>query len=263
VFSYVGGGDHLYIGGVSRRWRGRYIQFCVQATSSDSVADSVGKLVTRHRSVITTASRLQLALRCGLTVAEWTFDRVPQARLIYMHSLEPEKVMTLLRLHGVPWSAMLCCGAARYNKLALLLWLLLHSCPWEAARLLHFASMHSSVAMLEWLLTVTPPWSPDAKKDMLTLAAADNKLAAVQWLRAQSAVWPYAFAFQSSNTQFKCWSLSAVKWALACGSGWLFWKCEHYDANDYESKFKQQATELLEWAHANGCPCTCGLVHQQ
>jgi hypothetical protein len=28
VFGYVGGGDHLYVGGVSRRWRGRYMQFC-------------------------------------------------------------------------------------------------------------------------------------------------------------------------------------------------------------------------------------------
>eukprot|EP00953_Heterococcus_sp_UTEX-ZZ885_P010042 5870-Heterococcus_DN1.PRE.2 len=50
VFSYVGGGDHLYTGGVSRRWRGRYIQYCTQHSS----AESDKKLVTRHRSVLMT-----------------------------------------------------------------------------------------------------------------------------------------------------------------------------------------------------------------
>jgi hypothetical protein len=30
VFRYVGGGDHLYVDGVTRRWRGRYLRYCVQ-----------------------------------------------------------------------------------------------------------------------------------------------------------------------------------------------------------------------------------------
>jgi hypothetical protein len=34
IFTYVGGGDHLYTGGVSRRWRGRYMQHCVQNSTS-------------------------------------------------------------------------------------------------------------------------------------------------------------------------------------------------------------------------------------
>jgi hypothetical protein len=260
VLSYVGGGDHLYVGGVSRRLRGEYMQYCVQEDS----ASIYGKLVTRHRSAVTTQSRLQLALGSGLTVAGWTFSKVPQAWLIYMHSLEPEKVMTLLRVHGAPWSTMLCDGAARYNKLALLQWLFMHSCPWEADRLLRYASRHGSIAMLGWLLTVTPTWSPDAMRYMLGLAACNNTLAAVQWLRGQGAIWPYAFSYQSSNTLCKCWSLSAVKWALSCGSGWLEWKCEDYAADKYAlARHKQQAKELLEWAHANGCPCTCEHAQQQ
>jgi glycerophosphoryl diester phosphodiesterase len=111
-----------------------------------------------------TESRLQLALSSGLSVKDWTFDNVPRAALICLHSLEPDKVMTLLRVHDVPWS----------------------------------------------------------------------------------------------------WSVSAVQWALACGSGWLRWKCEDYTADNYTTvQRKQQATELQEWAHANGCPCTCGPVQQQ
>jgi hypothetical protein len=58
--------------------------------------------------------------------------------------------------------------------------------------------------------------------------------------------------------------VSAVQWALACGSGWADWKCEDYAVDRYQRMhFKQQATELLEWAHANGCPCTCGHLQQQ
>jgi hypothetical protein len=132
VFSYVGGGDHLYTGGVSRRWRGRYIQYCAQTSS----AESDKKLVTRHRSVLLTESRLQLALDSSLTVTDWTFDSWSRAMLICHYSLEPEKVMTLLRVHGVPWSINLCNSAAYHNKLSLLQWLHAHSCPWHEEALL-------------------------------------------------------------------------------------------------------------------------------
>jgi hypothetical protein len=257
VFSLVGGGDHLYAGGVSRRWRGRYMQYCAQNSS----CKLDGKLVTRHRSVVTTESRLQLALSCGLKVASWTFESVPQARLIYLHSLEPEKVMTLLRVLGAPWSTKLCAGAARYDKLALLQWLHSHSCAWDQGLVLHYATLHGSVSMLEWLLTVTPPWSSDLRRNMLNLAASDNRLAVLQWLRVHDTVWPYAFAFAANKRS--CWTLSAVQWALACGSGWLAWQCEDYAPDKYkDAQDKQQATELLEWAHADGCPCTCGHVQQ-
>jgi hypothetical protein len=66
VFSFAGGGDHLYIAGVSRRWRGRYLKHCI--ISGTSNYDK--KFVTRHRSTLLSASRLQLALNSGLTIAE-------------------------------------------------------------------------------------------------------------------------------------------------------------------------------------------------
>jgi hypothetical protein len=255
VFSFVGGGDHLYIGGVSRNWRGRYLRHCVQTSKSELD----GKLVTRHRSVVTTESRLQLALNCGLTLEDWRFDNVFKARLIYIHSLEPEKVVTLLRVHDVPWSTKLCHGAARYNKLVLLQWLHSHSCPWDERNVLQYASRHGSLAMLEWLLITTPSWSADFKKVMLAEAGCRNELAVVKWLRARGADWPRTFTMTR-----KCWNVPAVQWALSFGSGWLTWQCEHCTADNYEdAHFKQQATALLEWAHANGCPCTCGHVQQQ
>jgi hypothetical protein len=118
VFRFVEGGDHLYFGGVSRRWRGRYLRHCVQ----NAAFMNEGKCVTRHRSALMTESRLQLALSNGLTVKDWTFATRTQAKLICYHCLEPERVMALLRVLGVPWSTDLCYHAAGYDKLALLQW---------------------------------------------------------------------------------------------------------------------------------------------
>jgi hypothetical protein len=263
VFSFVGGGDHLYMGGVSKRWRGRYIQYCVQ--NSTAAVDS--KLMTRQRSILMTESRLQLALSSGLTVTGWSFDTQQNALQICHYSLEPEKVVALLRVHGVPWSTMLCIAAAISNKLRLLQWLRTHSCPWEGDAVLHYASLRGSVAMLERLSTVIAPWSSKTKRGMLHGAALFFNIPVAQWLRAHGAVWPDSFSFdtQDINRAVRVnWSVTAVQWASGCGSGWLNWKCEDYAADKHEVvKFKQQAAELLEWAHANGCPCTCGHVQQQ
>jgi hypothetical protein len=263
VFSFVGGGDHLYVGGVCRRWRGLYMQYCAQNSTSE--LDT--KLVTRHRSVLMTESRLQLALSSGLSLEGYTFDSWTRADLICGQSLEPTKVLTLLRLHGVPWSTLLCDGVAYCNKLTLLQWLHSHSCPWDTWELLNAASAGGSIAMLEWLVTVTTPWSADLKLFMLNVAARFSRLAVALWLRADGADWPTAFSVESGHDDAKqkmCWSVSAVQWALSCGSGWLDWKCEDYAADQYGLiNLQQQAAELLTWAHANGCPCTCGHIQQQ
>jgi hypothetical protein len=158
VFTLVGGGDHLYIGGVNRRWRSRYMQHCVQSSASELD----GRLVTRHRSVLMSESRLQWAL--SLSVADWTFDTPRKVSLLCELSTEPEKVMALMRVHGVPWSTALCTGAAAYNKLALLQWLHSHACPWDEQLVLYYASMGGSVAMLEWLQTATTPRSANTKE---------------------------------------------------------------------------------------------------
>jgi hypothetical protein len=183
VFSLVGGGDHLYTGAVSRRWREKYTQYCARSTT----AELDDKLVTRQRSVLMTKSRLQLALKSGLSVAGWTFDRWSQAELICMQSLEPQEVMTLLIEHGVLWSTVLCDAAAYHNKLALLQWLHAQACPLDERSVLREASAGGTVAMLEWLLTVTAPWSPAVKVDMLQAAACDNCLSVMRWVRAHGA----------------------------------------------------------------------------
>jgi hypothetical protein len=263
VFSYVGGGDHLYTGGVCRRWRGLYLSHCINSTSNE--LDK--KFVTRNRSALMTESRLQLALSSGLSIEGWRFATWQSADLICKHSLEPERVVALLRVHGMTWCIELCNSAAYFNKLALLQWLHSHSCPWEADSVLHHASVYGSVAMLEWLFTVTAPWTSDDLHDMFQGAGCYSNIPAAQWLRAHGAVWPDSFSpsVRSKGLLFRvCWDIPAVHWAVTSGSGWLDWKCEDYAADNYvHAHFKKQAAELLEWAHVIGCPCTCGHVQQQ
>jgi hypothetical protein len=183
VFCYVAGGDHFYIAGVSRRWRGRYLRHCVLRSNHE--LDK--KLVTRHRSVLMSESRLQLALANGLSVVGWVLNTQPNAEMICKHSLEPVQVMALLRVHGVPWNEKLCIGAAYFNRLQLLQWLHSSSCPWDGYDVLYAAGRGGSVAMFEWLLTVTAPWTNKIKTAMLVRAAWHGKLAAMQWLRAHGA----------------------------------------------------------------------------
>jgi hypothetical protein len=265
IFSYVGGGDHLYIGGVNRRWRGRYLQYCAR----NSTSKCNRKLVTRQRSVLLSASRLQLAISNGLAVEGWTFEGWSHAELVCKHSLEPQQVMALLRLHGVPWSATLCEVAASLSKLSLLQWLRASSCPWQESYVLGQACMRGGVAMLEWIRTVVPPWSAARKRKMLNGAGWSDNLAVSKWIKAQGAEWPSKFIGTGISTgtgtaSVQCWSLTTVKWAIASGSRWLDWLCEDYVADKYtESDAKQHAVDVLKWAHANGCPCTCGHQQQQ
>jgi hypothetical protein len=263
VFSHVGVGDHLYIGGVCRRWRDTYVQYCAKDGTTNELDK---KFLTTHRNVLVRESRLQLALSSGLTVTHWRFDTLQRAKLICKFSLEPEKVVALLRVHGVPWSSKLCNSAASSNKLALLQWLHSHSCPWEEHIVLHYASMGGSAAVLGWLSTVTEPLLLNEMQDLLADAGSVSNIAAAQWLRARGAAWPKSFnpSIQCDGMLFRvCWDIPAVEWALACGSGWRDWKCADYTADHFRpTHFKKKATDLLEWAHANGCPCTCIHVQQ-
>jgi hypothetical protein len=93
-----------------------------------------------------------------------------------------------------------------------------------------------------------------------------GNLAAVQWLIAQGARWPLTFGHYlhpiTGAAVPQCWSLSTVQWAVASGSGWLDRKCDDYALAKFtQEEFKTNAADVLNWAHANGCPCTCG--HQQ
>jgi hypothetical protein len=99
------------------------------------------------------ASRLQLALSSRISVKDWNMKS--DAEMMCKLSTEPEQVMTVLRLHGVPWDELLCSYAAVTANLSLLQWLRSSSCPWVEYGVLCNAGRGGSVAVLEWLLAVT------------------------------------------------------------------------------------------------------------
>ena len=242
VFSFVGAGDHLYVAGVNRRWKGRYLRHCVLNSNSTAAHDK--KCVTTYRSAIISESRLQYAKANKLCTLALDITQDKHADLICRHSLEPDRVVTLLRLCGVSWGNTMFRSAAFYGKLDLLQWLHRHDCYWNQKNVLCNTSRGGSVRVLQWLATVSKPWSEGTKAEMLTDAASCDKLAAAKWLRATGAQWPTAFASEykeyDDSMVRQCWSLCTVKWAIACGSGWLKWKCEDYAADRFQDKIDKQ-----------------------
>ena len=76
------------------------------------------------------------------------------------------------------------------------------------------------------------------------------------------AQWPSSFYGSGTDDNNAvvntCWSAQVVQWALDQGCTWGKWKCQKLAAKRYyDLDRRQQAAELLAWAHNNGCPCTC------
>jgi hypothetical protein len=275
VFGYIGRGDHLYVAGVSRNWRGRYMQL-KNCSFSDARLLSGIRTNTRHRSALMSLSRLQYSKACGLSVTDMDLRKDAYAEAICQQSLEPLAVVTELRLHGAAWNETLCSHAAYNGELQLLKWLRNYGCPWNEEHVLVNASSSGSVQLLEWLRTATVVWSEKMQTKMLNQAGHYGRMEAAQWLRSCGAVWPQSF---TSAVQFgansddltsriftSSWTLPLVQWAITSDSGWRTWRCEDYNEQNlmwHSRVTRQNATAVLKWAHANGCPWTCGHQQQQ
>jgi hypothetical protein len=85
IFSYVGFGDYIYTGAVSRRWNGRYTKLCYNKAAEVGQKD---KLCTLYNSVIITAARFQLAMDCGCDVAAMQKCTILSAVYVVLRSLE-------------------------------------------------------------------------------------------------------------------------------------------------------------------------------
>jgi hypothetical protein len=249
VFSYVGIGDNIYTGAVSRRWNGRYTKLC-HNNHREGKAD---KLITAHKSALLTAARLQLALKSSLTMA--TLEGNHKVRsYVALRSLEPIAVLTIAREHDVHWQwrphDRLANLSAQYGKLKLLQWLHECGCPWKAREVCLQAARSGNVDMLICLQQVTAAaWSHKLKRDMLFEAGWKNMGAAVQWLRQQGASWPnrfYARVVTSKEQRRVCWTARIVKWALDNGCTWGDWQCDQLRPDLYKEVYdKLQASKLF------------------
>eukprot|EP00953_Heterococcus_sp_UTEX-ZZ885_P009067 5383-Heterococcus_DN1.PRE.3 len=256
VFSYVGIGDYIYTGAVSRRWKGRYTKLC----HNEAKEGKKDKLTTAHQSTVMTAARLQLALKSSLSVADLQRNTMLHSYIVVL-SLEPIAVLALAKTRDFQWRRHLARVTAHYGKLELLQWLHECGCPWVESDVCRRAALSGNVDMLNWLQQVTAPWSDELKREMLFSAGWNNQLAAAQWLRQQSADWPscfYGTAVVRKEEVKVCWTVRVVRWALNNGCTWGEWQCDQLQPALYSGEYYAwQAERLFDWAHKNGCPCTC------
>jgi hypothetical protein len=170
-------------------------------------------------------------------------------------------VLQWAREHGCPWDKRLCEYAARHSHLYVLQWARANGCPWDLDDVLPEAAANGNVTMLEWLQQSSErPWTAAKMSEMLDEAGSHDKLQAAKWLRERGAEWPSSFySYDNSMECMISWSVETVKWALSEGCTWGDWQCEKLAPELYdEDAFREDAVELLAWAHENGCPCTCG-----
>jgi hypothetical protein len=261
VFSFVGLGEYYYAAGVSTRWRGRYIKLCY----TEAAANNDKKLWTSNQSSIVTAARLQVALDASLSMASLQEDMMRLGTDVAAYSLEAMEVLKLAKIYDLPWSCALASKAAYHNRLQLLKWLRSVQCPWDEAAVVQNAAYRGGTELLDWVQSQvdTTVWENNLRF-MLDIAADYDNLEAVQWLRQHAAAeWPDSFCdsvYDLDNDDElvnTCWSQRAVQWALANGCTWGGWHCSLYSAERYTGRYERQAAEVFEWAHKNGCPCTC------
>jgi hypothetical protein len=158
VFSYVGIGDYIYTGAVSRMWNGRYIKLC-----HNQFGKWEPKLSTYHSSALITAGRLQVAIDSGFDMAH--LQSLGDDTFIARVSLDPIAVLMQARQCGLEWTSDLSRFAAAYNKLELLQWLQQMGCPLDVPALMQTAVDHQFIDILNWLRsnTAAAEWTTELK----------------------------------------------------------------------------------------------------
>jgi hypothetical protein len=208
VFSYVGIGDYIYTGAVSRRWKGRYTKLCYNKAKEGQKH----KLTTAHHSTVMTPARLQLALKSSLSVAGLQCNIFFHSYVV-RYSLDPIAVLALLKTRDFQWRPHLAKLSAQYSTLELLQWLHECGCPWDEQEVCRGAARKGNVDTLIWLQEVTAPWSAALRSEMLFDAGWENRLATVKWLRQQGADWPSSFfdtAAVGGHERKVCWTVRVV-----------------------------------------------------
>jgi hypothetical protein len=215
IFTFLGVNEYLYIGGVCRRWRGRYISICCKARSSADVSATK----TLHSATFATVARFELELDCGLQIRSEEAEKT--ARVPFFKDLA--------RVRGAAWHGTMSKDAAYYRDFELLKWLYKSGCIWNthaiALQLLGMLQKgEQRLLMLQWLeqLPGSPPLGQWHKAVLLFDAGMFSNLKAAEYLLAQGAEWPKSFtAFGWHGAYVYCtWPVSSARWALSQGYSW-------------------------------------------
>lgn len=106
--------------------------------------------------------------------------------------------------------------------------------------------------------------------DTLYKAAEYDHLDMVKWLVNEQVAWPEPYHIYSNGEAASCWSLETFKWATETmkWNAWGNWNDEVCNLLKKSVTVYDNFTELnrhfdnshiVEWAHKNGCPCTCNI----
>eukprot|EP00953_Heterococcus_sp_UTEX-ZZ885_P006328 3868-Heterococcus_DN1.PRE.11 len=212
IFEFVGIKEYLYVAGISRHLRGKYMQFCY----NNNTDDQTDKLRTSFTSAVVTGARLQLAFESKLTVSALQADEQRCQADIFSSPSNTRQVLHVARMHGLRWTKTMPAEAALRGQWQLLQWLRMCGCPWDTALILHNAARGGCLQTLRWLKANTRPWTDKTKEDMLWTACCFDEGRVAQWLRNEGAPWPNGFCGraylkdekleQKSTHTTLCWS---------------------------------------------------------
>jgi hypothetical protein len=265
-----------FVAGVCRRWRGRYFSKCVKAARAEGA--HVHPLNTSYRSTWATRARFALALEYGMpVVAEAGSDSdtsdndeeedddndCNMFHQLPLFSSEPIEVMTLARKHGAVWHPNMVNDAAYYGDATLMQWLIASGCPWDPYDTAVNAIRSCNSEKHNWLESSIMKPADDAMLSKLMCEAGfAGNVDVLQLLLSNGAVWPESFLSSTvrylGESQHACWNDEAVEWAISQGSGWRQWSCKQLALHRFaHDSINSKVESLFEWAHENGCPCTC------
>jgi hypothetical protein len=180
VFSYVGIGDFIFTGAVSRRWKERYTKLC-------SSAPEECRMCTALSSAVTTAARLQHAADNGLAMKNLCIHFF--AETVVMYSLEPGRILPHRDESLSNWQHLLWNYAVDHNKLQLLQ--LMHSSGFDARHFItasaHTAAENDYVAMLSWLYNISDAavWTDKLMQSVFYDAGRWASFDSLEWLRGK------------------------------------------------------------------------------
>jgi hypothetical protein len=234
------------------------MQFCY----SNNTDDQTDKLRTSFTSAVVTGARLQLAFESKLTVSALQADEQRCEADIFSSSSNTRQILHVARMHGLRWTKTMPAEEALRGQWQLLQWLRMCGCPWDTELILENAVRGGCLQTLRWLKANTRPWTNKTKEGLLWTACCFGESSAAQWLRNEGAPWPNGFCSRADlkdEVTAVCWAVPIAAWALANGCTWGTWQCDSYTARHYAEHlpWRQEAARLFEWAHSNGCPCTC------
>jgi hypothetical protein len=245
VLSYVGPHQWLYVAGINRNFRGRYMQL-------------VGRehMTTTPAACVSSLTRLELAQEAGLDLnASFQDDRGCCWSLQCWAGKNADRSVLLRgRELGMQWNNGLSCGAAQAGRLLLLQELhLLHGCPLGDDIAVH-AACAPDPKVLMWLREIKggESWSVRDMERMVLYAAQYGRIGNARWLRdVCGAQWHPDTLFWAAKFNQKTF----LEWATSrdCPWSWPDSACSLLSRCEFS-----ETKESYAWLHGrNDFPCNC------